>query len=274
MGASSSKSKNVIESDVLNKNITAILNKNSTIVSTSSWQNQYIELHVTKTGELNCNNIELSQKMSSSMKLINTITNSVKNDIVNEIKNALAHQIDSNNSASSGWGGIGMSDANSINRVKTTLKNIVETSMTAENLNQIVNRFDFKQNNTVTIDGKVGGPDCENFKMSQDMQINLVTNNIISTLNENIAKSTEANEISDVVKSKTSASVEGVFEAISKLLSNPVVIIIIIVCIIAAVAYFMFGRSGGGGGGVGGGGGTNIYFNREEESSKRMSQTV
>lgn len=268
MGGDKSQTiKQFLNIDALNQTITNNITRNATKVGSS--QTNINKLKIVIRGSVIGCQIKSAQKIDA--KSVSTVDAAVKEvvSMKSEIANAMEQSAASNMEMLTELGSmsdlVGSSSQDIEQNINTTIRNIVETNITTENLTELfaeqvnINQEEFIiGGNFVCPEGK-GGLD-----LSQDITAVLSATAVTDQMTDKLM---ETKLVNDILQ-KTDASVKqentgfasiidsigGVFQGIGSMYIASGLVVVCL-CILALVALPMMMGGGGGGGNNGGGGG-------------------
>lgn len=281
MGGSKSQTvKQFLNMDALNQTITNNITKNATKVG--STQTNINKLKIVIRGSVIGCQINSSQKIDA--KNVSTVDASVqeivsmKTEIANAMEQSAAANMEMLTELGSLSDVVGKSNQNIEQEINTTIRNIVETNITTENLTELfaeqvnINQEEFIiGGNFVCPEGKGG------LNLSQDITAVLSASAVTDQITEKLMETSIVNELTQAAEASVKQentgfasiidSIGGIFTGIGSMYGVSA-LLICCVCIIALVMLpkLMGGggappnagggaNAGGGGGGNGGGGG-------------------
>lgn len=260
------KTKNVTENlnKTYNASMTNVLQRNANNIRINASADQVLNFTAGPNSDIECTGgTGFSQTSNVSLNIPTTITTDTTNDIKSLLKTGLTNDTQQvQDLLSQLGGGLGMDvDTENINKTKNIVDNIIDTTITQENLNDILKTVNVSQTGRFEFNGKWKGP-CT---WSQNIALEMISADIIS----NVVKSMADNQALADIVNKTSQEqkkrveglaglVESVGKAIattSLALMGPGIIIGIVVIVIV-----LFGGTGVGGLAGGGKAALIIFF--------------
>lgn len=276
MGGSKSQTvKQFLNMDAVNETIMNNITKNSTKVG--STQTNINKLKIVIRGSVIGCQIKSNQKIDA--KNVSTVDATVKEvvSMKTEIANAMEQNASSNMEMLTELGSlsdvIGKSNQNIEQEINTTIRNIVETNITTENLSELfaeqvnINQEEFIiGGNFICPEGK-GGLD-----LSQDITAVLAASAVTDNITEKLMETKLVNDLSAKAEASVKQentgfagiidSIGGVFQGIGSMYAVSG-LLIFCVCCLALVGMMMMGGGGGGGGNnnnnMNGGGGSRFF---------------
>lgn len=261
MGGSKSQTvKQFLNMDAVNETIMNNITKNSTKVG--STQTNINKLKIVIRGSVIGCKIKSNQKIDA--KNVSTVDATVKEvvSMKTEIANAMEQNASSNMEMLTELGSlsdvIGKSNQNIEQEINTTIRNIVETNITTENLSELfaeqvnINQEEFIiGGNFICPEGK-GGLD-----LSQDITAVLAASAVTDNITEKLMETKLVNDLSAKAEASVKQentgfagiidSIGGVFQGIGSMYAVSG-LLIFCVCCLALVGMMMMGGGGGGGG--------------------------
>ena len=260
MGQKKSKQISETTNNMLNKNITNILNKTTNKTSNSFNAGQSVRLIATNGSTVRCGG-DLNLKNLSgpiTVSLVNSISNKTATELKTLLKNNAQNVVEQNEKAMAEMGGLIGTNMTSEQKTKvaTTISNIIETNVTNETLNEAVNAFSFTQDGEIALsDGStldVSG-DCN--VTNESAGIEFQAENIIGNVIKTVAESDAFTEVINETKQSQELEVKGLSDlvgslgdAISGMISastGPIIAFFVVGGLVAIAGLYLMFSSGG-----------------------------
>ena len=235
--------------DVLNKNIQTSLTKNSTKASATSVG--VLKMGIKVGYSKNCP-ITVNQKISSKVISSTDTMAETLADMKTEITSQLQNQADAKMKSMSGALSTNVGSKTSLKqKVNTSIKNVVEKTMSTENLAETV----ASSANIVGNNIEVGYMECVDGKgmdLTQDITSELVASAVVDALTENLAKDVVLTEASNKASAESVVENRGPMESagamISGILGSYTYIVALVVCLMcvacAGLVYVLMSPAG------------------------------
>jgi hypothetical protein len=256
MGANTSSTSSLANS-ILNESVTNILQRNETNSTFSVQAGQSVNF-VIKNSTVTCTDSPTTPLIQQTMTGEITIATSVTQQATSDIKTLFNNVADANSSQfqkliSETLGGIGTTtEQNTL--ISNAAKNVINTSVTQENLTSIVQNFSFTQSGNVEIsDTTYSGPCSFNQNLALHLQASSIIGNIMQaiatneTVNELVAVSSQTQEVQLKGLSDIISSIGNAVSSILTSLSAPFIIAVIAgaILLLAGVPITIGSLSGG-----------------------------
>lgn len=232
-----------ITNNVLNKSVTNILQRNSVNVSTNIRTGQSVTYRIIES-TVNCTDVGglITQKITANINLVDQVTLETTNELTTLFKQAADSQSSQFQKVTQELGGgIGLSEAQK-QTITTNIQNIIETTVTQENLTNIVRSVALDQDGNVLIQKSVYTGPCA---VAQDLVLSLQASAIIGALVANITKNEAISDIVTKAKQEQIAELKGlsdviksVGDAVSKVITaamSPLLIAAVVVGVLVLV---------------------------------------
>jgi hypothetical protein len=253
---SSSQASTSLTNSTVNQNLTNVLSTVSSSVSTSLLALQKIKFlpcpQNPNSFVANCpNGFGVIQNISGKINIVTSITQDTATELANVINNQVKQNAADTANASSQFLSTASSTATTADNVANYITNLVSKNITSQTVNDIISQFDFTQEQIVYECGTWNASSCE---FSQNMQLSLISDAIISTVNNLVSNDAYLNSLTQTGTGSTTSSAAGIqgfidsiFSGLSGLLGTlelPLIIglFIIILIIVSIVAIVLFRR--------------------------------
>jgi predicted O-linked N-acetylglucosamine transferase (SPINDLY family) len=238
---SSSEASTSISNTTLNQQLTDILIKTATTVSTSVFANQSINLLPCSTNPdkfvANCGTaISVIENMTGTMNLVTSVTTDQSTALAAAVNSAIAQNAASSSNANSQFLSTSSSTAKSATDVKNYIQNLVSTKLSTTTIYDIISTFDFRQIQNIYLCGTWNAASCT---FNANMQLSLIADTIISTANTAVSNDSFLNTLTQVggaQATSTAGGIQGAIDAIAHLvdsivatLESPFVILMLVV---------------------------------------------
>ena len=261
MGASSSSIN--VDNDILNENITKILNENynSIGIGTTTIQEMNVE-----GGKYYCQ-ANFTQKATTGIRAIQQIDSKVHGKIVQQIITSLENDFKNSSKAKSGWGAFPAVSRSAI-KLKNVIRNRLSSDTFVKNINDFIAKILIGQTITfkdVTVDpcgvtylaegadakGREELRKCQtntNCNFGQDAQIEIVVQNIIKNAIDIATEEYNNSELKNTLDQSSEAEAVGFFQGIGEMFGQLKWIILFVVLAIVAsiIGSVMRGKKPGG----------------------------
>lgn len=198
----------------LQSSIASVLTRNSTSINNSVANNQYFKAVMMPTFKNKCCNIQISNKITSTLNNMGTITSSTAVQISSKLQSLLNSQIDQQAEAISQLLG-GNADTSTIATVKQRVEQIINNQISTSNLNNIANSVMNNQGLDVVIDGNFEcactGP-TQSLVFGNDIQAQLTAQTIVQNMTKAILDDAVINSISQRTTQKSKAKNQGLVD--------------------------------------------------------------
>lgn len=204
MGGSKSKQTTKIINDTLNQVVTNVLTSTSNVVTNNVSAGQSVGF-IIKNSTVTCDPPTaslVSQRMTSDFKMVTQIGEETTSAIKNVLNSAADTTSDTFQKVLSSAGSLSYADSKNKTELSNIVKNIIETNVTTETLNQIINNFSYNQDANITIEDSTFTGPCE---VSQDMVVQLQTSAILNKVASLIEDNTQVADI--VTKAETTQDI-------------------------------------------------------------------
>lgn len=220
-GSSSSASTKILN-DTTNQSVTNILNTNATTVSTNTITNQSVNFTECSVNpdkfRLECpGGLNISQITTANVNIITNITD----ESAQQIREVLAASIDANAAAEAkaetGFFVTSTSVAVSATDIQNHLHNLLETTLTNQNIRNIINGVSITQAINIPMCGTWVSERSCNF--SQNVTLSIIADQIISSFNQAVIDDSFLADITVQAGSSSDSSTAG-FDAIIRALTE------------------------------------------------------
>lgn len=202
MGGAESKITSKVMNKLFNKNITNILNKSTNIQTNSVEANQSAKIVGLAGSTIICTSgTGIYQTQKGTVNFVSEVDDTTVSEIKNAMESDLDTKLEQFQSTSAEMGSTLGSYINQENEtsIKNEITNIIESNVTTEKVNEILNQVQFNQDGSIEIAGYYEGP-CT---IDQTQTINFQAANIISNLAKAISDNeTISSAITDVKQSQ------------------------------------------------------------------------
>ena len=236
--------------DVLNKSIQTSLTQNSAKASASGVN---VAKMVVEVAESRYCPIIANQKINSKVVSSTDTMAETLNDMTSSITTNLQNKADAKLSSLTGAGSTAIGNSTKVKQdVNTTIKNIVEKTMSTENLSETI----ASSVNIVDNKVKIGFMECregqKGLDLTQDITSELVATAVTDALTTNLADdkliSDTANVIGAINESKATGPLQDLFSGISKVMGAYTYIVALCACLMcvlcAGIVYVMMSPAG------------------------------
>jgi hypothetical protein len=250
MGAGSSSNINV-DNDILNENITKILNENynSIGIGTTTIQEMNVE-----GGKYYCQ-ANFTQKATTGIRAIQQIDSKVHGKIVQQIITSLENDFKNSSKAKSGWGAFPAVSVSTI-KLKNVIRNRLSSDTFVKNINDFIAKILIGQKITfkdVTVDPcgvtyLAEGADAKGREelrkcakdtkcnFGQDAQIEIVVQNIIKNAIEIATEEYNNSDLKNKLDQSSEAEAVGFFQGIGEMFGQlKWIILFVVLAIVAAI---------------------------------------
>jgi hypothetical protein len=258
MGAKESKQISNTTNQMLNKNITNILNKTANTTSNNFVAGQSVKLVAKNGSTFRCEGNFTMKNLSGpiDVKLVNSISNETSTELKALLKNAAANVVKQNEKTFTEMGGLigTMMSSEQETNLTNIIENVIENNVTNETFNDAVNGFSFGQTNEIVLDDGstfISGSDCE--LNNEMMGISFQAENIIGNVVKTVAESESFNEAINEAKQTQELEAKGLSDLVDSLgdalsgiigaATGPFIAFVIggIICFIILVYFLMSG---------------------------------
>lgn len=217
MGKSQSKQVNEIFQKEAVRVTTNVINKNQTKASTSGKAIQEMKVKIVADSIL-CN-LDINQTQEQRVKTIVQFTNESTNELKTQLNTAMQAAFEQVQGLESelggGWGSFVNQDMQ--NKVHTEIEKVVESNITTENINQVIQRFDAEQGMDVIIQvGKWGTPG-EPCSITQAQYQDIVAEQIIGNTVKTLLDSSVANELKTEIEQTQDIEQKGLAQLVTSI---------------------------------------------------------
>lgn len=257
MGSSKSKQVNsVLNREAVNVT-TDIINRNQTRASASgvALQEQNITI---RADEILCNlsvGQEQTQKVTTVTQFTNETTNELKAVLETTMNASLEQLQELNSELGGGWGSFVNQDMR--NKVQSEIDKQINTSVTTENINEVITNFQAEQGQTVVIEVGTLGTPGEPCTISQNQYQEIIAEQVVGNVVKNVMDSSTVSEITTEIQQKQEVKQKGlaqlvtsIGDAVSSVISAATLPFLIGVA--GVILFILLGgglMTGGGGGG-------------------------
>jgi hypothetical protein len=228
MGAS--KSKMVVETNIVNESVFNAVSRSENAVSASVLTVQNMSV----SGVTAYCNLDISQKINADIKVLQKFDEKSTTDLLNKIMNDIEKKAKNETKQKTGFMNPIPNFSSKVSDTKTNIKNKVSKSITSETINtlaaKVINRQKLVTSNLIidplglSVYKSLGVPppvelmkELRNTKckIGQDAQIRFVAEQIGSKITEIINKDESAQKLKKEVLNKTTQETQGVGEAVA-----------------------------------------------------------
>lgn len=227
-GGCSTKSETSVTSENFTETILDNVFRASNSVATDIRQGNELKVNIKK---MNCKVIDFNQKVSGKVEIISKITTSINLKLIDEISSKINNDIDSQAKELTSIIGQ-VPNAKNITNVKTIVKDVLKKTLTVDSVNSILNKYDTRNKNDVTIEELVG----DKCTWSQSLIAKVQVQNILTVAMDALSSNKILKEIGNKVETKT----EGKSGFLNLTATEGIVIVVIL--IIAAIGGLMYLR--------------------------------
>ena len=230
----------------INKSIYNQVTTNTQKVSQSSTNIQSLGLNV-KGSMIGCP-FNATQKISSEtqtdVSMVPETILAMKNEITTEMQAGAQAAIEKSTEAGNMQFG---DDQNVKQETNMAIENIVDTTITTENLSEVISNAVNIQDNVMNIGGDL---DCQGEKMvlGQDISAKLVTKAVMGALTDALIENKTTNKLTATSDSEQKTENKGLADIIGTIfagLTGPLIAVVVCVCIIMlAVTLFLLSPAG------------------------------
>ena len=262
-GGSKIKSESTNTFDQLTKTVTNISSKNTT--SIDQVVDVANELDLSIQGAKGCT-ITVGQKINAQQVSVVDVTTNLASDIKSQIESQLSqsanaaatNKTDAFSSAGAALGAKG-DDTETLSKVKTTIKDIVESTITYENLTNINNEIIAKNKAKIELVDITCTPGFNIIDIAQDINVAQFSEKVaanvydalvekkIETVLESSAEAASSSEATTI--SGITGMIGGIVNSVTGLvggIANMWIIgVVVILCILAVFVYFFMNSEGG-----------------------------
>jgi hypothetical protein len=241
MGSSQSSQLKTI-SNLLNQSVTKIINTNKVTNGTFNTNTNTFTLSIGRYGVLNCKNIDLSQSITSSQKVVlsNTINNKV--DLQNILKGAVSDVIAQKNDSVNSFLSTAFTNQSNSTDIEKNIKNIIETNITDENVTECNSILDNANKGIIIVDGQLN---CDNLKNPQEIISEQFVNAIVNAGSDALLKNTEIANAVNKIEQNNSNTNKGPLDFLTSGSGSLLYIIvgIIVIIIICVIIYYFYRKN-------------------------------
>jgi hypothetical protein len=240
-----------ISNDVLNKSMTDILQRNATNVSTNLQSGQSAKFTVLNS-VVECvpsDTSLINQSIQTNISMVDQITQETSSEIKNLLKNAAdSTSTQFQKITQELGGGLGL-NAKQEQDISTKIQNIIETSVTQENLTSSAKSVSITQSGDVLISGTTyKGPCSITQDLALSMQASAIIGNVMKAVSENQAVTeivTTATQKQEVELKGLSDIVKSIGDAVSNILLASMAPLIVAGIVLVLVFPMLGGLLGG-----------------------------
>lgn len=181
--------------DVIQQSMNTVWNMNSSDIRSQIQNIQTIKIHI--KGDLKCSNLSVQQAIRNDMKFVDTFTAKSTNDLKTQFESNISNKNEQTMKIARDFlAGIGASTSDeNVSRVVNRVQQILNNSVTTQNLNNILHTAMNVQEQEFIVDGNLLGDVCNfNQYIQSNMVAESITNNLISNIVHDEALSRIVNE--------------------------------------------------------------------------------
>lgn len=241
--------------EIVNKNMLTVINSKEVNAGAYQYNKNSIKFNV--EGNIDCPNIDLTQTINGTqnMKVFSKFES--KNDLQQVLKSALEASINSNQKAVNDFLSLGFNSQKTSTELKVEMKNIIDTQVRNEDIQNCNTIIDNVNNQELKITGSVA---CQNLNSAQSIVAAQQAECISQTAFDVLMRSELISEAVTKIAATQSAENKGITDFLKGLIVPLIIIGVIIVLII--IAKNVFSKSpqpySGYGGGYGGSPGVSV----------------
>jgi hypothetical protein len=228
----------------INENLTNIIQKTANTSSNTCKTNQQVKLIIGETGALVGCGISIGQVASTDCKLDNTFNIQSSSDLTTAITQAIDNSASNSQKSVQDFLATSLSVQQSNTSLSTYLKNVIQTNFTSETINKCFSEASINQNQELTINGRIEcTSDEDNINLSQNAQLYILTECIMSSVIDIIKNDTVAVDAINKAVSEQSSEQKGLSDFISSLMSGWALIIFGVLAVLVVggiLVYFLF----------------------------------
>ena len=262
-GGTSSMNSVTVDTRVTNKQVSNYLSSKSQSASQNAVNINNMKLTIGKM-KGGCD-IDVSQKITSTQKMVATLSPTDTQEIKSRIANDLKSQVDQAAEAKRGAFATGDTSSANVQNYKTQVDNIVESNLKDEQVQKLFQSGFNANNNEIHIDECGSGPfafTSSKLNASQNIASDMAAEAIMKGITQQLAdldvKSGVSTYATQHAHSENTGPIQDLFDGIAKILAGlglamlaPAVAMACCVCCcccVALIAMLMMGGSSGGGG--------------------------
>jgi hypothetical protein len=236
-------------STTLAEQITNVVQRHSTNISTAANLNQTMVLSIGPSGSLTCpNGINIVQNMVGNFNYISKVDDAMTTDIKSAIINNLNENVKTMSQTTQDMLSTALNGKNGTD-ITTSISNIVKSNLTNDSLIQVAQSVNPTQTLTIPINGVLAsGAGCT---FTQNMCIDVFSSNIVDLVSKTVAQNMQSNTgttTTDVTNVATSKGLNDIISSVTDFLTKSAIglyIIIGVVVIVFGVIVYFFFQAGG-----------------------------
>lgn len=204
---SSAQSSTNIQNDQMNQTLTSILTSNSSNVSTFTTTNQNLTVNMCATANFQCSDFSITQNLTGTFKVITDIDDQTTQNLQTAIKNAIDQNAASSADAKSGFFSTSSSQSVDNTTIVNRLHNIVDTTVSTQNVKAIILNYNFNQTATINLCGTIISKGA--CTISQTILVSMIADNILSSVNQAVTNDSFMADLQQSGTSSASATTTG-----------------------------------------------------------------
>lgn len=242
--SSSSSASVKISNTATNQSITSILNTNSTTVTTSAESTQSINFLPCPVNPdrflLECEELKIEQATTVTLKSCTNVTDQSASEIRSIFETLLESNSSAEAKAETEFFSTASSEAISATDIRNHISNLIQTVLSNQNIRNIIASVDATQMQNIYMCGRWTANSCV---WSQNIQLSLIADQIISSLNDAIVSDSYLADIRVESKNSSDSSsggIEGIIRALTEFFGNVVFAYIFFVLGVLLILFLVF----------------------------------
>ncbi len=216
--------------DILNQNVTNIVNKSRLMAEAKMSNVNSLDVEFGPNAVINCDNIDFSQKITSSQNLVLASKIQNEQELKTLLKSAIDNTTEQNNQSVNSFLATSFNNQSSNTDIKNIMKNIIETNITNENVNVCNAVIDNANQKRIVINGKVTCTSMNNAQSIVNEQlVNCITDQLVKAAmqNEQIADAVNKSSQTNTSENKgIGEAIASIFEGLGKLWVLAIVLVV------------------------------------------------
>lgn len=204
-----------ITNSVMNESVTNILQRNSVNISTNIQSGQTAKFNVVGSNvECTDNQPLITQTLSANISMVDQVTSQTSNELKTLFQQAADSTSDQFQKVIQELGGgIGIEQSQQQN-ISNNIKNVIDTTVTQENLTDVARTVSVTQDGNVNIVGSNYRGPCA---VSQNLALSMQASAIIGMLMKNVAENQAITDIINTASQKQTAELKGLSDIVASI---------------------------------------------------------